>query len=240
MTAGISVFRIYPLNDCIMDTKTIYGFLRELSRHNDREWFHAHRDMYLAAKGEWESLAAMLVTAVAEFDPRAAALRPEDCLYRIYRDTRFSNDKRPYKTHVGIFVNPPRGKKGETLGYYFHLEPGASLVAAGTAWLTPALLKRVRQSIYDNIEEYVGIVESPGFRQYFPSVGFDPLKTAPKGFDRNWEHIEYLKPRNFGAEMRVDDRWFDAEGLGARLRPVLAQAWLYNRFVNFAIEEEYD
>lgn len=220
------------------DTALIYRFLRTLRKHNNREWFNAHKAEYLEVKAQADALTEALIALVAEVDHRAAGLTPAECTYRIYRDTRFSNDKTPYKTHIGIFVNPPTGKKGETLGYYFHLEPDATMFIMGTAWLPSDKLKAIRQSIYDEIDEYREIVESPDFKRFFPTVGFDPLKTAPKGFDKNWPYIDYVRPRVYGGEMKVEDDFYDADGLAERLRPILKQAWLYNRFVNFVFEED--
>ncbi|MBD5283152.1 MAG: DUF2461 domain-containing protein [Bacteroides sp.] len=218
--------------------KEVYKFLKDLSRNNNREWFLANKQRYLDVKARVDELASLLIGLVSEFDPRASRLSASDCTYRIYRDTRFSNDKTPYKTHFGIFINPPLGKKGETLGYYFHLEPEASLVCAGTIWLPPKVLKAVRQSIVDEIDEYRGIVESPDFKACYPELGFDKLKTAPKGFDKDWEFIDYLRPRGFGAQSPVPDSFYDLDGLTERLRPYIRQAWLYNRFINYTVEEE--
>lgn len=219
------------------DAAIILGFLHRLCRHNDREWFKTHKDEYLEMKEAGERLASRLIALVAEVDPRAASLSVADCTYRIYRDTRFSPDKTPYKDHYGVFVNPPQGKNGETCGYYFHISPTGSFIAAGTGWMSSEVLKAVRRSVYEEIEEYRGIVESPEFRRYFPTVGYDLLKTAPKGYPKDWPWIEYLRPRLFGAEMKVSDDFFRTEGLADRLRPVLAQAYLYNRFINYPIEE---
>ncbi len=219
------------------DSEVILDFLRVLARHNDREWFKAHKEEYLEMKEAGERLASLLIALVAEVDPRAASLSVADCTYRIYRDTRFSPDKTPYKDHYGVFVNPPQGKNGDTCGYYFHLSPGGSFIAAGTGWMSSEILKAVRQSVYEEIDEYRSIVESPEFRKYFSTVGYDLLKTAPKGYPKDWPWIEYLRPRLYGAEMKVDDGFFRAEGLAERLRPVLRQAWLYNRFINYPIEE---
>ena len=117
--------------------KEVYKFLKDLSRNNNREWFLANKQRYLDVKARVDELASLLIGLVSEFDPRASRLSASDCTYRIYRDTRFSNDKTPYKTHFGIFINPPLGKKGETLGYYFHLEPEASLVCELTSSTIP-------------------------------------------------------------------------------------------------------
>ena len=122
--------------------KTVISFLRSLRRHNDRIWFNEHKDQYLAVKDRIEVLTARLIAGVSEFDPEASRLRPADCLYRIYRDTRFSADKTPYKTHIGIYINPPGGKKSPTCGYYLHLEPDNCLVAGG-CWCPALKLLRI-------------------------------------------------------------------------------------------------
>lgn len=89
--------------------KRTLEFLRQLAANNDREWFNAHKDEYLEVKADVEAFTQKLIDAVAELEPHAGTLRPSDCLYRIYRDTRFSADKSPYKTHIGIYINPRGG-----------------------------------------------------------------------------------------------------------------------------------
>ncbi len=111
--------------------KEILSFLKELSANNNREWFEAHRPTYLEIKKKVEDMTQTLIDGIAKFEPTASALRPSDCLYRIYRDTRFSPDKTPYKNHIGIYINPFGGKKSELAGYYLHIQPGNMLVGGG-------------------------------------------------------------------------------------------------------------
>ncbi|MDE5774534.1 MAG: DUF2461 domain-containing protein [Muribaculaceae bacterium] len=216
--------------------KQIYSFLKSLARHNDREWFNAHKDQYLQVKKVADDFAENLLAALAAIEPQAALLTVKDVTYRIYRDTRFSSDKSPYKTHIGIFINPPKGKKSLRYGYYFHLEPGASLICAGNMPGPSRLTKMIRQDIYDNIDEWLSIVESPEFKTYFPTVGSDPLKMAPKGFDKNWKYIDYLKPRDFGAYMEVSDDFYTAPDLIDRLVPVMVQMKRLNDFINYTVD----
>lgn len=220
-----------------MQESKIFPFLRRLAANNNREWFHANKPEYDEVRREMYLLARRLINLVAEFDPRAAGLRVEDCTYRIYRDTRFSVDKTPYKTHIGIFINPPLGKKGMTLGYYFHLEPDKSFFAAGTIGLPAPVLKAVRQSIYDEIDEFRSIVEDPKFRRFSSEIGFNKLKTAPKGFPKDWEFIDYLRPRDYCTETPVPDSIFGSDDMGNRFRPMLAQGKRFNDFINFTVEE---
>lgn len=220
--------------------KNIISFLRSLRRHNDRAWFNENKAKYLDIKDSVDILASRLIAGIADFDPDASRLRPSDCTYRIYRDTRFSNDKTPYKTHIGIFLNPPGGKKALTAGYYLHLEPGNCLFCAGSYALPGPLVRRQRKAIYDEIEEYREIVESPEFTALFSELGMNKVKTAPQGFPRDWEFIEYIKPRDFGATAYLDDGFITAPDLVGRLRPYFEQAKKYNDFINFPITENED
>ena len=214
----------------------IYSFLRLLAANNNREWFAANKPTYLAAKEEIERLTARLLVVTSQIDPQAARLQPSDCLYRIYRDTRFSPDKTPFKTHIGIFINPPGGKKSLTSGYYLHCEPDNSFIAGGTVCLPPPIIKRIRQDIYDNIEEYLDIVENPDFKQYFPTVGENLLKTAPKGFPKDWPYIAYLRPRDFCTTYRVSDSFMMKKDLPELVVPIFRQIKRFSDFLNYSIE----
>lgn len=227
---------LYTILAIRIDMEELFTFLRNLAANNNREWFNAHKDEYLRVKATAERLATELIAAVATIDERAAMLRVQDCTYRIYRDTRFSPDKTPYKTHIGIFVNPPKGKKGLTCGYYLHLEPDHSFICGGTICLPGPVLKALRRDIYDNIDEYVGIVESPEFKALFPTVGANPVKTAPQGFDRTWPYLEYVKPRDFVVEHGLTDAEVCAPNLVERLHPYLIQIGRFLQFVNYTIE----
>ncbi len=214
----------------------ILTFLRSLSRHNDRIWFNEHKERYLTVKAEVEALTERLIAGVAQFDPDASRLRPADCLYRIYRDTRFSADKTPYKTHIGIYINPPFGKKSPRCGYYLHLEPDNCLVAGG-AWCPPsAQLRAIRQDIYDNIEEYLEILSNADFIRYYTQVGDNLLKTAPKGFPKDWEHIELLKPRDFTAFAPLDTEDLDAPDFESRVLDRMRAVKPLNDFLNFTLD----
>ena len=100
--------------------KEVLEFLQDLSEHNDRLWFEANKDQYRAAKARVDRLAVELIDAIRGFDDSIGLLSPNDCTWRIYRDTRFSKDKRPYKTQMGVYV-APGGKKSGFSGYYFQI-----------------------------------------------------------------------------------------------------------------------
>lgn len=215
----------------------ILKFLSRLSRDNSREWMAAHQAEYKEAMALRDSIAQRFIDAIAEIDSDARALPVKGCVYRLMRDTRFSADKTPYKTHVGIFVCPPLGKKSLLSGYYLHLEPGGSFICGGNYCLPTKHLTAIRNDIRDNIEEYISIVESPQFKKFFPKVGDNPLQTAPKGYDRNWEYIDYVRPRDFGVMMPLEDSFFDYEDFISLLHPVLCQIKRLNDFINFSLTE---
>lgn len=220
-----------------MASNPIISFLKQLKENNTREWIAENKELYLSVKAERDKTAQRFIDAITTIDPAAAGYPVSGAVYRLMRDTRFSLDKTPYKTHIGIFVCPPLGKKSLLSGYYLHIEPGNSFICGGNYSLPTKHLTAIRNDIRDNIEEYISIVESPQFKQYFPTVGFNPLKTVPKGFDRNWEYINYVKPREFGVEMPLPDSFFNKPDFIEQLIPMLVQIKRLNDFINFTLTE---
>lgn len=217
--------------------KEIITFLKSLAANNDREWFNAHKPEYLRVKKKAEALAQNLINEVAKFDSEAAYLSVADCTYRIYRDTRFSTDKTPYKTHIGIFINPPMGKKSNRMGYYLHIEPGNCFVAVGTVCLPSKTVTAIRQSIYDNIEEYLDIINEPAFHAAYPEIGENPVKTAPKGIPRDWEYVALVRPRDFVATHYLTEKEMASPHLPEKAGELFRIAKPFNDFINFTIDE---
>lgn len=137
------------------DMEEIVGFFRRLDENNTREWFDAHRSEWTHVKALAAKLTEELIEGIAAFDPTVRGLRVQDCTYRIARDTRFSNDKSPYKNWLGIFV-APKGKKSGYAGYYLHIAPkgdrmiGEHMLISGIYCPEPLLLRSVREEILDN------------------------------------------------------------------------------------------
>lgn len=217
--------------------KEVLHFLRELKANNDREWFNMNKERYLEVKRKTDALTQDLINAIAGFDPDAAMLGVADCTYRIYRDTRFSADKTPYKTHIGIFINPPKGKKSMRNGYYLHIEPDNCFLAAGTIGLPSPVIKAIRQSIFDEIEEYRAIVESEEFKAVFTVIGENLLKTAPKGFPKDWEYMEYVRPKDFCCSGPIAEETMLRNDLVDALMPTLEQSKRFIDFINYTIDE---
>lgn len=215
----------------------VLKFLKELSLNNNKEWFDSNKKRYLLVKEYIESFTMGLINSISEFDDHAKYLTPKDCTYRIYRDTRFSQDKTPYKTHIGIFINPPFGKKSYRMGYYLHIEPGNCMLGVGNVCLPPALITGIRKSIKDNIEEYLEIIENPEFKKIYNKVGENPVKTAPKGFSKEWEYIDLVRPKDYYSSHGLTDREVISKSFLKKATDMLKVGKPFMDFINFTIDE---
>ena len=172
-------------------------FLHKLSKNNNKEWFDRNRGAYEAAKKNYRDTIDELIQAIAKYDPAVKMLTAKDCVFRINRDIRFSNDKRPYKTNMGASISPG-GKKSSMAGYYFHLQPGESFLAGGVWQPQPPELNAIRQEIDYNTPEFKKIIGNRNFKKYFGTLSEeDKVKTAPKGYDKSHPEIETLKLKSF-------------------------------------------
>jgi len=174
-----------------------FAFLKSLKKNNNRDWFNDHKSEYENAKDNVLGFIQELVVAFSTFDSSLRGLEAKDCLFRIYRDTRFSKDKTPYKTNLGASINAG-GKKSMGPGYYVHLEPGGSFIAGGI-WMPPAdEVKKIRQEIDYNGKDLKKILTKPSFKKAFGGLSREhALKTAPKGYPKDHPDIELLKLNSF-------------------------------------------
>ena len=133
--------------------------MRRLSENNCREWFDDHRNEWQQVRGIYNEFAEELIAGISTFDSSIRGLRASDCTYRIARDTRFSTDKTPYKSWLGIYI-APHGKKSGYAGYYFHIATpydtllNGHMLAAGLYCPEGVVLRSVRDEIFDNGAEF--------------------------------------------------------------------------------------
>jgi len=118
--------------------KNIISFLEQLEKHNDREWFAKNRSLYDEARKEFETFIDLLIPAISKFDSSVRFMSAKECIFRIFRDVRFSNDKSPYKTNFGAFI-AKGGRKNHGPGYYFHMQPDECFLSGGYGCLLPTL-----------------------------------------------------------------------------------------------------
>lgn len=190
-----------------MRLEFILKFLKDISKHNDREWFEKNKPRYLEAKQGFEDLVGSMLNELIKFDAGLAGLNPKKLPFRIYRDVRFSKDKRPYKTNMGAGFSP-NGKMEQEPGYYLHIQPGnKSFIAGGIYMPDSANLTKIRQEIDYNFDTLKRIIGAKNFRKYFTDFDhFDTLKTAPKGYPKDHPHIKLLKLKSFVVSHRFTDK----------------------------------
>jgi uncharacterized protein (TIGR02453 family) len=210
-------------------------FLSLLRQNNTREWFTVNRKSYENARKEVENFILLLIPEIAKLDPMIGNPELKDCFFRINRDIRFSPDKSPYKTHFGVFI-ARGGRKSITPGYYVHIEPGSSILAGGVYMPQPEVLKLLRNEIYFNSKEFVGIISDKSFGNYFGKLDeFDKLKKPPKDFPADFPDIDLLKYRSYTVVHMVTDQQVTASDYPAYSLEVFRAMLPLHGFLNRAI-----
>ena len=179
-----------------MILKNTLTFLEQLEKHNNRVWFHENKKQYETAKKEIENFINELIPEVKKFDNEIDILSAKECMFRIYRDVRFSKNKLPYKTNFGAFI-AKGGRKGGNAGYYLHIEPRKSFLGGGVYMPDPDSLKAIRQEIYYNHTEFKKIINNKIFKKYFNILEGEKLKRPPKDFPAGFPDIELLKYKSY-------------------------------------------
>lgn len=176
-----------------------FRFLGQLARHNNRDWFEANKPQYEQyvrepALGFIAAMQAPMAELSTQFEVSAKKLGGS--LMRVYRDTRFSHDKTPYKTNVGIQFRHVTGKDVHAPGFYLHLSPDECFLAAGLWHPESSALKQIRHYIRDNPNAWQRAIGERSFKKYFTLQG-DSLQRMPRGFDENHVHASDLKRKDF-------------------------------------------
>ena len=173
-------------------------FLKQLKKNNRRDWFEKHKTDYVSfVKLPMQSLIAALQPHFQSFAPEYE-VNPKRSLFRIYRDVRFSKDKRPYKTHVAahfVLRGKPKGTEGS--GYYLHIEPGEVFVGAGIYMPDEDQLKKIRKGIAEHSAEFLSVVHHPEMKRVLGVLEGEKLQRAPKGYEPDHPMAEWLKYKQF-------------------------------------------
>ncbi|MCW3123287.1 MAG: hypothetical protein JWQ38_2779 [Flavipsychrobacter sp.] len=211
-------------------------FLEQLAKNNNKAWFDAHRDEYLAVKEDFEVLVGNILTGMAKTDAAYKEINAKDCIMRIFRDVRFSKDKTPYKTNLGAGLSRG-GRKFMGAGYYLHIEPGGKCFTGGGMWMPePPMLKATRQEIDYNLKEFTGIVENKQFKKLFGKVEGEQLKKLPQGYEADNPAIEYLKMKSFTVGHNFTDAAVTTKGFEQKVTEVFAAMRPFIDFLNRAAQ----
>lgn len=182
--------------------KSTLDFLKKLSAHNDRDWFNANKEKYLAAQENVVAFADHLIAAMNQHD-QIETPSGKRSIYRIYNDVRFSKDKSPYNPRFAGYLK--RTKPMLRGGYYWWIKPGGSRVGCGFVYPNPDDLKRIRQDISINYEDWQKMLHSKAIKSTFGAMQGDRVKTAPQGFDKTHPAIELLRYKQFWFERSFTD-----------------------------------
>lgn len=230
----------------------LYDFLRELGSRQDRNWFKANKATYDRLRALWIVDIDRLIDRCAQWWPEVKGQTGASSVYRIYRDTRFSADKSPYKTYFSASVSPyGRSSQGVHMpGFYIQVGPGRDGGATdgyeadssglyGGVWCPePKVLKKIRKAIVDNIEEFEEIANEPELNRLFPGWVGNKLKTVPKGYDRNHPQAALLRLKDYGRFMPLGMDFFSDPDWPETAAAHLHLLYPLMRFFEYTITEE--
>ncbi|MBG6061357.1 uncharacterized protein (TIGR02453 family) [Flavobacterium sp. CG_9.1] len=223
-----------------MLSKETLQFLDDLKANNHRDWFLENKKRYESFKNDYQQLVADFLDAMKPLDPSLEMLEVKNCTFRINRDIRFSKDKTPYKTHLGVWLSS--GAKGlNRSGYYIHLEKGASFIAGGLYCPEADDLKKMRKEIaffYDDLE---AILDERNFKKEFKDFDRNEknmLKNPPRGYEKEHPAIELLKLKSFESSQKIEFSSVSKKDFVAVMSHKLIALKPLNDFINRALTSE--
>jgi uncharacterized protein (TIGR02453 family) len=185
--------------------KTALAFLKSLKQNNNRDWFNENKKVFLQSSEEFSKFVSLLIAGINEFDSSVGPVEPKDCIFRIYRDVRFSHDKDPYKTNFGAYI-AKGGRKSPYAGYYFHLDTEESFASGGIYMAPSDVMKRIREDMDLSPEDFLAIVNDKKFASTFKFFEDEKLKRVPQGFDKDSSVAEYLKFKHLTPYHSLSDK----------------------------------
>ena len=215
-------------------------FLEDLVANNNTEWMHANKKRYDNFKKNYYNYIGSILAEMKPLDKKLDALEVKNCTFRINRDIRFSKDKSPYKTNIGVWMSQNKNRKNAP-GYYIHFEKGNSFIAGGCWCPEQDELKQIRKEIAFFYEDLEVIVGNKKFKSEFGALTRDEnntLKKAPKDFDPNHPAIEFLKLKSFTASEKIDDKLFSEPSFSKVIATKLIVLKSMNDFLTRALNTE--
>jgi uncharacterized protein (TIGR02453 family) len=214
----------------------VLDFLAQLEGNNNREWFQQHKVLYNDAKEEMESFVNSIIPDLAKFDDSVKYVEAKDCLFRIFRDVRFAKDKSPYKINMGAWITRA-GRKSPGPGYYIHIQPGGSFLAAGVYMPEPDQLRKIRNEIYYNIVEFKSILNEKKLRKN--NIGLSDMekgKTAPRDFPKDFPEIDLLKYKHYTLSQSLRDEMVGSDHFHEIVLMAFKTMHPFNTFLRRALE----
>lgn len=214
----------------------ILHFLIDLKFNNNRNWMKTNDARYREAKTTFEALVDKVLVGLKTFDKSLAEVKASDCIFRVYRDVRFSANKEPYKTNFGAFM-APGGRKSEFAGYYMHFEPDSSFLGGGIYMPQSDILRTIREYVINNTAEFKQIIYDSHFKKYFPALWGDTLKSAPAGFAKDFKDIDLLKYKHYVVSHDVSNEFWLEDNVIEKIVRVFKAQYAFNVFLNKAVSK---
>ena len=190
-----------------MDTKIILDFLKNLNANNTFIWMKDNKKNYELAKKEFENLLQEVISGIYKFDNSIKICPPKELMFKLNRDTRFSNDKSPYNPAFRAHISK-NGKLPIPVGYFISIRPGNSFLGGGLfAAMFNEATKSVREYIINNTNKFIEIIETKTFKENFAIEG-EKLKKVPNGYDKDHKLAEYIKYKSWYIEYKIKDTVF--------------------------------
>lgn len=219
-----------------MNTQRILSYLSELSRNNNREWYHAHKEEYRQANAGFEELLQELICRIGRFDGSVLHNDPKDLTFKLVRDTRFSRDKSPYNPAFRAHISS-MGKLPVPVGYYIMIKPDDQSFLGGGLFadIFKDATTMVRDFISGHPEKWDEIIRAPEFAEFFTVQG-TALKKVPAGYDQNHPQAEYLKMKSWYLEYPLkDEALLNTEEFLAEAVRVFERMKPFNDYLNQAL-----
>ena len=181
-------------------------------------------------------LTDVLINEIKKFDPQIAGTNPKDCMFRIFRDVRFSKNKEPYKTNFGSFI-AKGGRKSIYPGYYLHIEPNQSFAGGGIYMPQAAPLKTIRYYLAENASDFLEIINEKKFKETFPKMYDHQLKIAPKGFPKDHIFIELLRYKSYVFSKQIENKEIEEGSFIEHTVQIFKQLHKANKFLYEALKK---
>lgn len=211
-----------------------------LGINNNREWFNDNKELYFNAKTQFDNIFQNLIHNIGQFDNRILNANPKECIFRIYRDIRFSHDKRPYKQHFSGFISYPLGWKSKYAGYYVHVDAESSFFSAGIWNPEPEVLKKLRLSVVNNYAELKQIRSNENFFKAFGNNLYDEdkLKRIPSGFPKDFVDPDLIKLKHYMVNHNIGDvMGINQDEFVSKITQLANTAYPFVKYLNRTVDQ---
>lgn len=217
----------------------VFDFLKLIEKNNNREWFNDNKNIFTEAQSDFQDFTEELITEMGKFDEHILKIDAKKSLLRIYRDTRFSKDKTPYKTYFGASLG--MGKMNSKAGFYLHVEPGKSFLGSGIYLPDSPILKEIRKEISVFKDDFLTSIEDQDFKKYYGALDQEhKLKNVPQGFEKENPMGEFLKLKSFIGVHNMTNKDLMEKNAVKNISKIFEAAKPLNNFLDTSISNIQD